>query len=282
MRTRARPEGSVARGRTRVVVLALVAALVSIACGQTSPSSSERVGDAASANTADVPARIHRASSAASSSAAPASASSASSSAPSGSASPSDEVDERVLTPDELETQNLGCVYRKSTNVMTSCAKSKGSAPKGWSLPVADAVLAVADTTDASAECYCASGLDAFVRKCGGSVGSGAVLIDVGHETDALHCTLDVRGFRAVDGRKFVYLRAWNRDRSVFYSALTVYEIVGGKADFYLGGSFPFTDDLFTDHPTTPNADIEVLTPRARREWPTLPAELKRWLGEGI
>lgn len=178
------------------------------------------------------------------------------------------------------EQMNDGCKLRRSTNKVESCSAGVLYAPSNWK-PSAEDVVTVLRGTSSSAGsesggCYCASGLAAAARRCATKVGTGAIEMQIGDENDTVDCKLRVEGFKASDGRRFVLLSASNRDQATFYGTLIVHELINGKSEYYVGGFNAITAGLFTLPASDPDADLA--SPRARSEWPTLPADLKAWL----
>lgn len=178
------------------------------------------------------------------------------------------------------EMKNEGCKLRRSTNKVESCSAGVLYATSNWR-PSADDVITVLRGTSSSAGsesggCYCAAGLAAAAKRCAAKIGTGAIEMQIGNESDVVDCKLRVEGFKASDGRRFVLLSASNRDQATFYGTILIHEMLGKKSEYYAGGFNSIEASLFTLPLSDPDADLA--SARARAEWPTLPADLKTWL----
>lgn len=180
----------------------------------------------------------------------------------SGSPAPSDS------TASDAERQaNDGCRFRKNSNRLTHCER----APNGFGsfTPTPDELTRV--IRGRAGVCYCTDGLAAAAKKCAEQQKTGLIRFTVGDENDAVDCTLTVSAAES-GKRRWLRLHADNRDQATFYFVLTLDELDSSKVVAYYEGFNGMEEPI--------RAGAKGVSPSLARDWPNLPAPLKKWMRE--
>ena len=168
------------------------------------------------------------------------------------------------------EDTNAGCRFRRNTMRVTACEKSNRSFG-GWSPSPADVARVFRDGGAANA-CYCANGLIQPIEACMQKLGTSLVSVTLGALDEATDCTIHVAAAE-LGQRRWVRVEALNRDRATFYSVDVVVAVLGTSLAPYYEG--------FNGIPKGGRGDGgEGVSAEMLRDWPTLPAELRSFLGE--
>lgn len=171
---------------------------------------------------------------------------------------------------EEIERMNVGCKYRRSTNIVSTCAKadpaSKPARIGAWTPSEKD----VAAIFGASSACYCASDLDALARDCMRKAKTSIIEITIGKPDDPTDCSVTVSAAES-KGRRFVRLDAINRDVATFYSTITIDEVVGGARKNYIRGYNSIEESSIV-------AGESGVSKELQSEWSKLPNDLQGWI----
>jgi hypothetical protein len=150
---------------------------------------------------------------------------------------------------------------------MVSCEKRTDNFGR-WTPTVDQVVDAVKHS---GGLCSCADGVPAGVVACAQRAGSSTVTFQLGKDDEPLECTVTTSTV-AWGQRRWIVLFAGNRDVSTFFSVSSIQESTAkGFVTYYEGGGSILEDDV--------KSGARGVSPAMQRDWPKLPADVKKALG---
>lgn len=192
----------------------------------------------------------------------------AASPAPSASATRTSPYGATPATPGDEQNDNEGCKRRRNSGALAECSKVTDNLG-GWAPTLPEMVEAM---KHAGGVCYCAEGLHVPAETCARRVGASTVGITVGKEGEPTDCRIDVSAVSWSD-RRWIVVSAFNRDVSTFYGVVSIQARTEKGFETYFEGFNDFPSDGEVQ------AGAQGVSPAMKRDWPALPAEVKKALG---
>jgi hypothetical protein len=163
---------------------------------------------------------------------------------------------------------NRSCTLRKNSGTIASCEKVTKNLG-GWTPTAAEVADAVKHS---SGLCSCAADVPAGVLACAKRARSATLKVQLGKEDEPMDCTVNVSAV-AWGQRRWIVLFAGNRDEATFFVVTSIQErTASGFVTYFEGSAIMPSDEEI-------QKGVEGVSPAMARDWPKLPASVKKALG---